>query len=104
MSRYARALEPAFRSGVHANSIAEHVKASGGINKMASANVRNRRVGRSATPMITLKADAEDDALRLMALEPGHIAKVRIEMLDRAGNTATVRITSVKPRKSPKAT
>jgi hypothetical protein len=104
VSRYANALEPAFRSGISPDAIGKHVVASGGINKMASANARTRRVAKPARPLITVKAEAGELAQRVLDLEPGQQAKVGFEILAHTSNTTTVKITSVKQRKSPRET
>ncbi|MDB5540548.1 MAG: hypothetical protein JWQ89_2275 [Devosia sp.] len=105
VSRYANALERAFKEGKSADEIAKYVVVNGGINKMATANVKNRRSSRRPGPaQMTLKADVGELAQRVLDAEPGQHLKLGVEVLSRAGNTAVVEITSVKPRKSPKGT
>jgi hypothetical protein len=103
VSRYANALEPAFKSGISAADIARHVTENGGINQMERANVRTPRDRRPAVlSIVTLKAEADDLTRRVLGLETGQQARIAIEMQTRSGNTATIKITSLKLRKSPK--
>lgn len=98
VTRYAGALTPAFQAGIPWDKISEHVRANGGISKMYDAT-KQRRVPRSPPPIVTIKLVESDLAKRLLELEPGQEASLRIVINSAGARVASAELVKLKPRK-----